>query len=247
MIVTDLDGTLLREDKTISERTISVLRQCRARDIKVTYATGRGNSSIALAPSELFDGFVRMNGATAHIGDTLIYSRLIPMEKVRGLLAAADNAGIKAAVEHGGIHYANFDVTEKWAWIPHYEDADFNTLDFEVEKLFAVVEMPYVTELVEKHLPEDLYLYVSRDGLAMVMHKEAMKSKAVYALATHWGIKQDEIVAFGDDTNDIDLLKYCGIGVAMGNALDEVKAVADHICDTNDNDGLAKWIEDNVI
>jgi hypothetical protein len=47
--------------------------------------------------------------------------------------------------------------------------------------------------------------------------------------------------------NDIDLLEYAGVGIAMGNALEKVKAVADHICDTNENDGLAKWIEENLL
>jgi len=77
----------------------------------------------------------------------------------------------------------------------------------------------------------------------MVMHKDALKSKAVAALAEYWNIERREIVAFGDDMNDIDLLKWCGTGVAMGNALDEVKAAADDMCDTNDNDGIAKWLE----
>ena len=77
----------------------------------------------------------------------------------------------------------------------------------------------------------------------MVMHKDATKAKAIEELARIWGISQSEIVAFGDDLNDIDMLSYAGISVAMGNALDEVKAVADFICETCDNDGVAKWIE----
>lgn len=74
-----------------------------------------------------------------------------------------------------------------------------------------------------------MHLYVSRDGLAIITHEEAVKSKAVDALADYWNIEQNEIVAFGDDTNDIDLLEHCAIGVAVGNALDEVKAVADYM------------------
>ena len=56
-----------------------------------------------------------------------------------------------------------------------------------------------------------------------------------------------EIVSFGDDTNDIDLLDFCGISVAMENALDNVKKSANEICDTNENDGVAKWLEENVL
>lgn len=51
------------------------------------------------------------------------------------------------------------------------------------------------------------------------------------------------VIAFGDDHNDIEMLRECGVGVAVANAIDEAKAVADYICDTSDNDGLARWLE----
>ena len=90
-------------------------------------------------------------------------------------------------------------------------------------------------------------MVVAVDGLAMIMNKDATKSKAVAALAAHWGITKSEIAAFGDDLNDIDLLNHVGISVAMANALNDVKAAADHLCDTNDNDGVAKWLEENLL
>ena len=247
MIVTDLDGTLLREDKTISKRTIYALKKCCEKGIKIVYATGRGDSSKVLAPSELFDGFVRMNGATAYIGDSIIYNKLIPIDDVRDLLLAADNAGVQIAAEFSGIHYANFNVNEKWPYIKCFNIANFKELDIEAEKLYAIAETPQVIELIKKCLPNGLYLYISRDNLAMIMHQEAMKSKAVAAVAGYWDINPSEIVAFGDDTNDLDLLQYCGISVAVANALNEVKAVTNYICDTNDNDGVAKWIEENIL
>lgn len=247
MIVTDLDGTLLREDKTISKRTIYALEKCREKGIKILYATARGNSSKILAPSELFHGFVRLNGATAYIGDSIVYNKLIPIDNVRELLIAADNAGINIAAEFNGIHYANFNVTKKWPWIKYYKIANFKELDIEAEKLYAIAETPQVIELIKKYLPKDLYLYVSRDNLAMVMQKEAMKSKAVAVIAEYWSINSSEIVAFGDDTNDLDLLQYCGASVAVANALNEVKDATNYICDTNDNDGVAKWIEENIL
>jgi hydroxymethylpyrimidine pyrophosphatase-like HAD family hydrolase len=55
------------------------------------------------------------------------------------------------------------------------------------------------------------------------------------------------VVAFGDDYNDVEMLSECGIGVAMGNAIDECKAVADHICGDCDDDGMAKWLEKNLL
>ena len=247
MIATDLDRTLLREDKTISNRTISALKRCREKGIKVIYATGRGNSSKILAPSEMFDGIVQMNGAVAYIGGTLVYNRLIPVENVRRLLVGADRAGIKIAAEYSGMHYANFNVTARWEFIKHYEIADFTKLDIIVEKIYAVIEKQQDIDLIKKYLSDDLYLNVSYDNLAMVMHCEAKKSMAVAAIAERWNIRQCEIAAFGDDVNDIDLLQYSGTGIAVENALDEVKAAADFVCDSNENDGVAKWLEDNVL
>jgi hydroxymethylpyrimidine pyrophosphatase-like HAD family hydrolase len=97
---------------------------------------------------------------------------------------------------------------------------------------------------IRQNMPDSMYLTVARDGLGMIMHRDATKSKAVAKLAKMWNIKESEIAAFGDDLNDIDMLTCAGVGVAMKNALVEVKAVADYICDTNDNDGVAKWLEE---
>jgi len=83
----------------------------------------------------------------------------------------------------------------------------------------------------------------ARSSIMVILHKEAMKSKGLVALADYWGIRSCKIVAFGDDTIDIDLLEYCDVGVAVSNALDEVKAVADYVCGGNDDEGVAKWLE----
>jgi len=56
-----------------------------------------------------------------------------------------------------------------------------------------------------------------------------------------------EVIAFGDDNNDIEMLRECGTGVAVANAIDECKSSADHICGSCDDDGLAKWLEENVL
>ena len=172
MIVTDLDGTLLRTDKTISEESKYVLCRCKEAGIKTVYATGRGGSAERVAPDEFFDGKISMNGATAKIGDKIVYSRLIPYS-----VATADRTGT----------------------------------------------------------------------LLQIMSREATKAKAVAELARLWGIMPDEIAAFGDDLNDIDMLTYAGFGVAMDNAPDEIKAAAKYICKSNDENGVADWITKNQV
>ena len=104
-----------------------------------------------------------------------------------------------------------------------------------------------MTSYINEHYPDELYCTISVDGLAMIMHKDATKSKAAASLVQFWDIASSEILAFGDDLNDIDMLSYAGIGVAMGNALDEVKAAANYICLSNDEDGVAHWIEEFIL
>jgi len=217
MVATDLDGTLLHGDTSISDYTISVLEKCRAKGIKIVYATARDAGATDSALLELVDGSVCSNGAKAYIDNTLVYSRTIALDRLHDLLTAAGDAGIE--------------------------------LDIEPERILAIADEPEAAEaVIQKYLPGDLRLLVREEGLLLViLHKEATKAKGTAALAAHWGIRRSEIAAFGDDTIDIDLLRYCGVGVAVSNALDNVKLAADDICGSNDDDGVARWLEEHIL
>ena len=248
LIVTDLDGTFLREDKTVSDYTMSVFTRCRRAGIKLAYATGRGGSAERITPPGLFDGKIIMNGAVAKIGDKIVHNRLIPYELARPFLVACHAQGINITSEITGMHYSNFVVSDYWPEITQFQLVDFLKHEIDAEKIYTVNPSPEKKAFIAQMLPEGLYSVINTDPLGefmQIMHKDASKSKAVAKLAKIWGIHHSGIVAFGDELNDIDMLEYAGVGVAMANALDEVKAVAGHICDTNDNDGVAKWIEEN--
>ena len=250
MIVTDLDGTLLRTDKTISDRTKSVLCQCRKSGIMVVYATGRGGSAEQVAPTEIFDGKITMNGAIAKSGDIIVHDCLIPYLTARPLLLACDKRKMKITSEISGMHYSNFNVSELWSYITSYQIVDFSQHEMDAEKLYTPNPTPEDKLFIEQILPTELYFVVTVDingFLGQIMHIGATKATAVSALAKYWGISQIDIVAFGDDFNDIEMLRECGIGVAVENAIDEVKVVADFVCDTNDNDGVAKWLEERIL
>ncbi len=247
MIVMDLDGTLLREDKTISEFTVEVLQRCRQKGFKIVYATARGSSARQYVPLEFFDGMVTMNGAVTYVGDQKVDERLLSMDRARGFLLECDRRGLKAAAERNDMHYSNFDVEQEWSYLKgSYEKVDFSKLDIDAEKLYAIVRNDEDVEFLRAKVPAGMYVTISRDNLAQVMDVEATKVKAIAALTKYWSIEMGQVVAFGDDLNDIDMLKGCGIGVAMGNALDEVKQAADQMCDTNDRDGMAHWLLKNI-
>ncbi|MCL2499517.1 MAG: Cof-type HAD-IIB family hydrolase [Defluviitaleaceae bacterium] len=252
MVVTDLDGTLLTSDKTISVYTKNVLERCREKDIKLVYATGRGASTARLAPDCFFDGMITMNGATARVGDETVYSRMIPWQAARPILTACAERGMGIVSESGGIHYANFSVSERWpSLMAECLITDFSHHDKDAEKIYTPNPTAEDKVFIEDMLPNDLYFVVTSDGedstLGQIMHKEATKGRAIFVTAELWGIKPREIAAFGDDYNDIDMLLSCGFGVAMGNANADVKNAAAYVCGTNDNDGVAKWLEMNVL
>ena len=147
------------------------------------------------------------------------------------------------------MHYSNFDVDKVWpeTGTKMWELVDFSTHATDIEKINVDSVTMEDIIFVEQNMTDNMYLRVARDGLGMIMHRDATKSKALAELARIWGVSQSEIVAFGDDLNDIDMLTYAGVGVAMGNALEEVKVTADFICLSNNEDGVAKWIEENIL
>ena len=250
MIVTDLDGTLLRTDKTVSERVICVLHRCREAGVKVVYATGRGGSAELVAPTGLFDGKITGNGAIAEISGSIVYSRRIPHKTAQPVLTACNERGIKVGSDSGDTHYTNFVVPEIWSYITGFVITDFSQHEKDSDKIYMLNPTPEDKKFIVSMLPDTLYYVetVDTEGfLGHIMHKDATKGNAVAELARLWGISQHEIVTFGDDLNDIDMLSYAGIGVAMENALDEVKAVADVVCPSNDDDGIAVWIEANLL
>ena len=245
MIVIDLDDTLLRRDKTVSDYTKDVLRRCREIGIKLVIATGRGHPG-EVSPTELFDAVIANNGANIIAGGIEI-RKCIPYMEARPLLVACDKHGLRLTSQFGGIHYANFDISQVWPQIKDYEIVDFASHALDSEKICVEGVTPEDAAFIEQNLTANMYLKVARDGLGMVMRRDATKSAAVAELAGRWKISNLEIAAFGDDLNDIDMLKYVGIGIAMDNALDEVKAAAGCICGDCDNDGVARWLEENVL
>src|SRR5699024_9071174 len=77
-----------------------------------------------------------------------------------------------------------------------------------------------------------------------VMNNKVNKATAIQQVAKEFGISKERIIAFGDETNDLAMIDYAGVGVAMGNAVDELKTVAKHVTDTNENNGIGQFLAD---
>jgi len=102
-------------------------------------------------------------------------------------------------------------------------------------------------ENLMKSYPE-LHLYEnSGENWCQVMQNSSTKYNAIKILADYYGYTLKEIIAFGDDYNDVEMLRECEIGIAVSNAIKEAKTNADYICESNEDDGVAKWIEERIL
>jgi len=250
MIVTDLDNTLLRCDKTISEYTASVFKRCLNAGIKVVFATARPVRAVVkwLDIDIQCDASVYHNGAVIYIGGELYKEIGIEYDKVCQLVkSASEIKDMRISVEINDVLYANFDTSTVWQGfeciLTDFSDLPNRSAD---KIIFDTVDETGI-KTIEQLLSDDLYWEISENKILMVMNKNARKLNAVKEIADHYGLTLTDTVAFGDDYNDVEMLRDCGIGVAVDNAIDECKAVAKHICGDCDEDGVAKWLEGNVL
>jgi Cof subfamily protein (haloacid dehalogenase superfamily) len=264
MIATDLDNTLLRTNKTISDYTAGIFNKCRQNGIKVVFATARPKRTVLhlldIIPA---DAVILHNGAVIYDGGERIFYCGISPDTTKNILHAIshDFPAATLSAEIDDVLYANFEVSILWnnteAIFIDFSDSEkiiADLPDIPAEKIIAGMESVEISSDNEircfnKYLSDDLYIEMTSTDhkVIMIMNREAVKSNAVRRLADCYGYDMRETVSFGDDYNDVEMLKQCGIGVAVSNAIDEAKSAADYICESNDNDGVAKWIEANLM
>ncbi len=253
MIVTDLDRTLLRDDKTISPYTAGTLEELHASGVPFVIATARPTRAVRKAMPRLrYDGAVFFNGAVVTAGGESLRAYKIDgaLDIVRAILR--DKPETQLSVEMDDYLYSNMPPESLGDWGSDYcYTTDFKeTAGRLVEKiLISSKELPPERWMEEyaRYIPQGLYMQMSENTLIMVMNRQATKLGGIRLLAERYGAGLSEIAAFGDDVNDMDMLRECGTGVAVGNALPEVKAVADEVCGSNEEDGVARWIGENVL
>ena len=265
MIVTDLDRTLLgANDKIISDYSINVFKKCMAKGIKVAFATARPKRVTVQFLKQLpADAVILHNGAVIYIGEQQVFYSGIPSNITKNILQSISRDFPEAtlSVEIDDVFYANFeaefhDSNNTWTYtilnklsecLP-YNDKSAEKIIVGLRSLNMMTENSNdVVKYFEKYLTDDLYVEINSERFLFIMNRKAKKSLAVKFLAEHYGYDMSEIAAFGDDYNDVEMLKECGIGVAVANAIDEAKTAADYICESNDGDGVAKWIEGNLL
>ena len=238
-VIFDLDGTLLHIDQTVSDRALSAIEACRERGIKILLATARPERTAEMYCEIIdFDAKAFSNGARIVCGDK-VTEVTIPFESTAKVLGSLDGFGTRLTLETGGAAYSNKVVGD-------YETIVTDDLTAVAGKLNVLKVIAHIVdnrEVLNIELPEGLYFSVSGGYYMQIMNRNATKWLGVKAMLDLFGISPEEAVYFGDDFDDIEPRRRCGIGVAPANAIAEVKAAADHIVDSNNDDGVAKFIE----
>ncbi len=258
LIALDVDGTLLRSDGTVSSRTVDCLAAARARGATLSLATGRDWFAVEdlLARLTAVDYALCVNGIEVftRTGEEL-YAASLDVELAREVVRMLREAlpGVLIGAGFAGELVAEPGIAE--AMPPGAGDAVVTVADV------AEVIGPGVRDLVVSHheLAQDLDRFhalcvdalpidgidVAFTGLPMIeiVPPGAGKHAGLAWLSSHLGIDPERVLAFGDGLNDVSMLRWAGIGVAMGDAPELVRAAADHVTGASDEDGLAVWLE----
>lgn len=250
LIVTDLDNTLLTSRKTISDYTAGVLNRCKQHNIRFAFATARPERAVTrFFPAIEPDYIISNNGATITHSSTLLYNKTIAADTSAALLHLFHKMSEVSALtaEVGHCLYASYDSTS-WeeGWNPVYHD--FTTIpQGDIVKISTECSDVAIVRGILARYPE-LHLYEnSGEAWQQIMQRDATKMNAIRVIAAEMAVSPHQIIAFGDDYNDIDMLTHCGIGIAVDNAIAAVKQAADFICGSHDEDGVACWLETQVL
>ncbi|WP_069201790.1 Cof-type HAD-IIB family hydrolase [Bacillus niameyensis] len=235
LLALDLDGTTLTDDKKITKKTREWIRNAINAGVTVIFSTGRGiqTSGDIWKDLALDAPMVLVNGAEIWKGPGQLWERhFISREDIRWLHEQATTAGAKF------WGYSVESLTHSRDWTDEMFERDwlkFGMNHRDLSEISRVRELLKSRESIEITRSDPSNIEISLKGIT--------KETGVRRVCQLLGITIDQVMAIGDNLNDLHLIRAAGLGVAMGNADEELKKIADVITETNEEDGVAKAIE----
>lgn len=253
LLLFDLDGTLLQSDKTISGKTLKALQECRNNGLLIGVSTSRGEQNALSFIKELQpDVLITSGGALTKYQHEYIYKAEFSKEETKQMIETARKVcGIDCEITIDTIdsHYWNYKIDpkkqdESWGDSIYTDFTDFNESSL---KMCVEIFDETKADLLQKSLKNCDSIRFSDGFWYKFTKKNITKENAIMKVCAACGITPEEIMAFGDDYADIGMLTLCGWGIAMGNAIDSVKETADIIIGSNDEDGIAIYLEETFV
>lgn len=249
LMIFDLDGTLLNSKKVISDRTRNAIIRCKNNGVLIGYITSRSTRKVSSFLDGLpCDAISYYNGASVYVGNKLLVSNDISYEDSCNLINTikAEYPEIEAEICMEPISYKkgaamNLDTKEltpcSFDELPHLP----------IQRIRIAPPNELSPDYFKSINTSKLNVFFASDGSVFITDSSAKKEYAMKSIADKLGIELKDTAAFGDDIADLEMLIQAGIGVAMGNSIQLLKNTADYVTDTNDNDGVAVWIENNML
>lgn len=269
LIAFDLDGTVLKDDKTISPRTLNALKEAASRGVRIVPATGRFEKMV---PKELLSlpgvrYLVTCNGARVVdlSNQSVVYSRTMTMEVSLKIVRFLAMRGLFIEAYCGGVSYAdsaslpalrNTELPERFYRYIDVSQTFVNDLPSFLErngKPLEKINIPFVPAEERESLRNEIlamgpYSVTSSGMINLEINDTAAnKGDGLVNLCKTLGIGLESVMAFGDGDNDRSMLQAAGLGIAMGNAAPEIQKDADKVTATNEEDGVACAIEKYIL
>ena len=258
IIATDLDGTLLNSKQTVSDRTVEILKEACEKGVEFVICTGRMEQSIEFLLPKLPFCHYAVTCMGAEVYDLYEKKRVFfaPLEEKHTMALA------KYALErnvHMNIYIDNVLYTNSYdKYSERYlrettTDAlviEGDVLEFlkgkKLSKFLMIGEVEDIKvhfKNVEEMINGEANVCASNERYVEVSNLMAQKDITLNAFVESLGYKRDELIVFGDSGNDVSMLKNTGFAVCVGNGWDSAKAASNVICESNDNDGVARTVE----
>lgn len=249
--VIDLDGTLVNSDKKVSKRNCNTVIRAYNQGYKIIIATARPPRAVRwLLPNELHDkcSYIYYNGAMIRCNHSN-YSFHVSID------AKLSAQILDFCLLQDPELNISIEAEDKWYSLREFDYSILKSVRGKPEiKNLKEIKSLNPTKIIASGLRDieglrDLFesqvriLVTDQGSLVQISNVEASKELAVQKLCGTYEINTEDIVVFGDDTNDIGLFNLCGRSIAMENAIQELKDIATEVTDSNDNDGVAVVIE----
>ena len=254
MIAIDIDGTLVNEDKIILPETMEAIKKAHENGVEIVIATGRSYPA-AKQYYEQFDfdlPLILYNGSCVRRSksEEVLLNKTFPTHLAQYIFKVINDQNAVCCFWKNDKLYFNINneyayYYEKITGIKPYFIDDYANVDLSEINKFIWFNLPDKHEEVKNVFLskiEGINYFTSQKHMLEIVPLGISKGDSLKSLSEKLGIDKDEVIAVGDDENDISMIKFAGLGVAMQNAKENVKNVADYITDSNQKNGVGKVI-----
>ncbi|MFX3616384.1 MAG: Cof-type HAD-IIB family hydrolase [Sporolactobacillus sp.] len=265
LIAIDLDGTLLNPQKEVSEHTRDVLIQAKEKGVRIVLCSGRPLPRIQHSLDVLKlqgpdDYAITYNGGLVqNIGTgKILYERTLTKQDIKKLFDLSRLLNVPMNfLDLSTVYCPPYPSNRPSRYQEVIENVPFQNVDIDalpedtkINKVVYCIDQEILDQAITQ-IPDDFYHHYnfmkSSPILLEMVHPEVDKSNGLRALGESLGIVPDEMMTLGDQENDLGMIRFAGMGIAMGNAIDPVKQASRFITKTNAEDGVAFAVEKFIL